>query len=356
MTEVIHHVIEYHVRDGIGNDIRGFNEIFNTLGIESSVFCKKNLTRLKVLSREELLQRSTKETIHIFHYSGVGFPIDLFLQLTGKKVLRFHNFTPAFAFDYPGTQSTEFLKWQHNRIKIELIKIGIGFDYFLFNSIFSLNVFSHYVPLIVRKDNFTILPIVKKYKMVKRNESINTHTLSFVGRFVPSKNIHSLIRCLYYLKKFNENYRLNIIGKRVAFFDRYYSYLKKLAADTSLSSSIDWLEDIDETTKEQKIQTSDIFLTLSRHEGFCIPILDSFASGVLTAFSARSAMPETSMSAGVHCHYDDPALIAATIHKLNTNLSIKKKIIEKQYRVAKYYNSIDFPSILKSLVSAIDEI
>lgn len=54
----------------------------------------------------------------------------------------------------------------------------------------------------------------------------------------------------------------------------------------------------------------------SRHEGFGLPILDAFASGVPVLTSNVSSMPEVAGDAAVYCDPDDANSIAAGIERL----------------------------------------
>ena len=94
---VYQHVVEYNSNDGIGNDITGISEYLDTLEINNKIITLKNnfsFTEHKVIELS-LSQNSFKNNdIHILHYGISGYPIQIFSNLPGKKILRFHNITP----------------------------------------------------------------------------------------------------------------------------------------------------------------------------------------------------------------------------------------------------------------------
>ena len=62
---------------------------------------------------------------------------------------------------------------------------------------------------------------------------------------------------------------------------------------------------------------ADVFLTLSEHEGFCVPVVEAMAVGVPVVASRRAAIPSTVGDAGLLIDEpDDPALAAAAIDRL----------------------------------------
>jgi glycosyltransferase involved in cell wall biosynthesis len=78
---------------------------------------------------------------------------------------------------------------------------------------------------------------------------------------------------------------------------------------------------------------ADVFVCLSEHEGFCIPLLESMWHEVPIVAMASSAVPETLGGAGLvlpshQGGQPQPAVVAAAVHKVLTNDQLRAKLVE----------------------------
>ena len=98
--KIYQHVDELNERDGIGNDICGFQSIFQKLNIPNAILTRINHSNsdIEIFSPNKS-PKIYSEDIHILHFGGTGYPLDFFQELPGKKILRFHNMTPISFFE-----------------------------------------------------------------------------------------------------------------------------------------------------------------------------------------------------------------------------------------------------------------
>ena len=100
---------------------------------------------------------------------------------------------------------------------------------------------------------------------------------------------------------------------------------------------------------------SNVFICMSEHEGFCVPLLESmFFNLPIIAFNS-TAIPQTLGNSGIlikEKHYDE---IAELVNLIITDCPFKTKIIEKQKdRLKKFSfenNSKKFRQIINNLVN-----
>ena len=74
----------------------------------------------------------------------------------------------------------------------------------------------------------------------------------------------------------------------------------------------------------------------SRYEGFGLPILDAFASGVPVLTSSVSSMPEVAGDAAVYCDPDDPGSIAAGIERLLDTATAARLVQRGRRRLSQF--------------------
>jgi glycosyltransferase involved in cell wall biosynthesis len=74
-------------------------------------------------------------------------------------------------------------------------------------------------------------------------------------------------------------------------------------------------------------QNADVYVCLSEHEGFCVPLLESMHHHVpVVAFDA-TAVPETLDGAGICLPDKAPAVIAQAVHRVVTDDELRAKLL-----------------------------
>jgi glycosyltransferase involved in cell wall biosynthesis len=155
-----------------------------------------------------------------------------------------------------------------------------------------------------------------------------TFTLLYVGRLVPHKRVDFLIRALAMIKN-DHPFRLVVVGSGQ---DR--AKLKKLALSLEVSNYVDFLGEVSDEKLPIIYNASDAFVTASLHEGVCIPILESLASGVPVIIPNNTAMIETAGNASLI--YDERSIedFAGKIKLLSANHDLWLKLRENGLAVA----------------------
>jgi glycosyltransferase involved in cell wall biosynthesis len=75
---------------------------------------------------------------------------------------------------------------------------------------------------------------------------------------------------------------------------------------------------------------ADAFVTASEHEGFLVPLVESFAFGVPTVARAHGAIPETMGDAGLLLPpEEDPVLLAEAMAEVVTNAGLRDSLVRR---------------------------
>ena len=80
-----------------------------------------------------------------------------------------------------------------------------------------------------------------------------------------------------------------------------------------------------------------MFLCLSEHEGFCVPLVESMYFRVPIIAYSSTAVGETLGDGGVLLSDKDPRVVAEAMNLVLTNHELKEKIIRNQEERIQYF-------------------
>ena len=318
--------------DAISNYAIGLQEIIRSWGYRSEIFSPGRHVSPKVRNLcydwERYKDYSDPLNTVIYHFS-IGSPMSAgFRAIEDKKVLIYHNITPDKYFRainaekalvlYQGREELQALydvprlalaDSEYNRMELE--QWGYRNSAVL-------------PPLL----NFNGLK-AKPDRKILNQYSGDLLNILFVGRIAPNKKIEDVIKVFYYYKNLvNGKSRLFIVGSFVG-MEKYCSYLRAMVLELGLSNVI-FTGHVTTPELAAYYRIADLFLCMSEHEGFGIPLVESMYYGVPVIAYRAAAVPYTMGDSGVLVAEKDFPAIAELIDIILTRDNIRKKIIEKQ--------------------------
>jgi len=170
----------------------------------------------------------------------------------------------------------------------------------------------------------------------------------FVGRIVPNKRIDGLIKVLFYYKKYiSPLVRLIIVGKTES-LPKYYESLVRLADEFYLKpEEIRFTGHIPDAEMFALYEAADVFLSLSEHEGFGLPFVESMIFDLpIIAFNA-AAVPYTLGDSGVLINDNESVdKIGELIHLVAHDEAIRTRVIASQRSQLDRYKKTDLREFL----------
>ena len=153
----------------------------------------------------------------------------------------------------------------------------------------------------------------------------------FVGRIVPNKRIEDIIRLAEQFKRYiDARYRFIFVG-RTDGVPRYYAAIRALVEryemlpDRFLFPGVvsDW-------ELAAYYRTASVYISMSEHEGFCVPLLEAMAADVPVLAYASTAVPETLGGAGVLFEPKDMEYAAELLGQLAFDPAVRARVIAGQ--------------------------
>ena len=126
--------------------------------------------------------------------------------------------------------------------------------------------------------------------------------------------------------------------------------IQKLISELGIANSVLFLENLDDISKEKELETWVAYVSMSDHEGFGIPLLESFAAGIPVIAFKSSGISETLKGGGILFKDKNYIKIAALINKIYEDEKLEEKIIKRQYRALSFYNKFPFEKILNRVI------
>lgn len=322
-----------HKGDAIGDSARRVRTMLRDLGHESELFA---LTMDDDLRGDVLPfadQAATHGDITIFHFALPSPMTEAFARLKGAKVLQYHNITPA-AFFAPYDAALFRLAALGRR---ELATLAGRVDLALGDSDFNrqeLEALGFHrtgvMPIAVNTERITDAPPRPALERILRDGLIN---ILFVGRIVPNKKIEDHIRLAEMYKRYIDSYYRFIFVGRYDGLPRYYSQIRALIDQYEMLPDRFWFTGpVPDEDLAAFYRWSDAYVSLSEHEGFCVPLVEAMAADVPVVAYAAGAVPETLGGAGLLFAPKDLEVAAELLGTVVYDRGVRAGVLQGQRR------------------------
>jgi L-malate glycosyltransferase len=267
----------------------------------------------------------------LYHYSAYCENYRLFQRTRNRKVLVYHNITPA-AFFRPYDPVYESLCDQGRRLLGDLVQcdLAVGVSEYNCQELAAAGFAPErlgVLPLFVGVADFEQTSSDAGLYRLLRADGVKN--IVFVGRVTPNKAFQDLIKifCAYH-HEVNPQSRLILVGAR--FLPRYDQALDRLIARLRLQDAVVFTNRVSLSALKTYYQAADLFLCASQHEGFCAPLLEAMYFGVPVLARALAAVPSTLGRAGVLFRMLDYPSLAELIQLLVGDDALRRQVIETQ--------------------------
>jgi glycosyltransferase involved in cell wall biosynthesis len=150
-----------------------------------------------------------------------------------------------------------------------------------------------------------------------------------VGRLVPNKRFEDLILTFSYLKEFvRPDARLYLVGSTQK-MDLYLEFLQTLMTRLDLSDVV-FAGHVSTPQLVAYYRCASVYLSMSEHEGFGVPLLESMHFEVPVVAYKAAAVPETLGNSGVLITAKNHAAVAELIGLLVEDRDLREKITARQ--------------------------
>lgn len=352
LTAVHQFAVTCSAGDGITNGMLFTQRLLRACGLASEIFVIDAPDDMAGLARHYQDFHPRPDELLLIHH-GSGNPLEAWLEkLDCRKLLVYHNITPErfFPEGHPAIpvlrhgreQLTRWHAWldgaiadsEHNRQ--ELLAAGFATDTTLT------------LPLLVDLSRFSLgEPLVAPPP--QPDECVG-YRLLFVGRLAANKNQAGLIMTLAALRRRSPwPVSLTLVGGGDAETIRR---LQQLARDHGVADAVVFTGKVNDAALQRHYREADLYLSLSEHEGFGMPLIEAMAHElpVLAYAAPDSSIADTVGQGGLLLEQADPELAAAAALMMLRNPGLRARIINAQRERLAQFEPVRLFSRLKAFL------
>jgi glycosyltransferase involved in cell wall biosynthesis len=355
--KAIHQLVAgYTYGDAISNEVRVLQGIFRKWGHESEIYCEKKriLPDLKKSTRDAEGDAATirEDDVALLHLS-IGSPVnEAFRRLKCRKAILYHNITPPDYFRGLQEPVANLLAKGLDQARSLAGSAEVTMADSRFNAK-ELEAMGH--------GPTGVLPLVLDFEAMKNPVDRKTlrkfrdgiTNVVFVGRCVPNKRLEDVLNAFYYFQKYVQPASRLIHVGSFAGMEQYHALL--LTRSRELLREVHFLGGIPQGELNAVYESARVFLCMSEHEGFCIPLIEAMAHRVPVVAYDAGAVAETMDGAGILVKRKEFDWIAEAMGKVAADGEVREAVLKGQDNRVARYRAMDLEGELRRQLAGLLE-
>jgi L-malate glycosyltransferase len=303
-------------------------------------------------SYEQRASAARGDNVLIFHSSVFDARMHRFLMRRPERiVLRYHNLTPP-ELVAPWDRELASLLRQGREELVELAsRTSLAICDSAYNAADARSLgFDRVVAVPIMRDWGYLAGLRKRLPAFLPRPRTGP-VVVFVGRFSPSKGHAKLMAAFHVLKTYlHDDAHMVLVGGTD--IPAYAKALREYADGLGLRSVI-FAGHVSDEALAGVYRRADVFLSMSAHEGFGVPLVESMSFGVPVVAWATTAVPETLGAAGVLLDAGNPLLAAEAVRRVLDDGGLREELrAAGKRRVAELDPAVTVPAFMNALRSA----
>lgn len=315
--------------DAVTNSLFYTKKLLNDLGFESNIYCEHIAPELsnEILHFSQL--KSNENNILLVHHS-MGHDLDEWiLSLKEKIILVYHNITPAEFFPKESIFYYYSIKGREQLKMFKKISVGaIGVSQLNVDELLDIGFpqeKTKVIPLLIDYDKI----INHKWNYELFDKNTKQFNILFVGRIAENKSQLELIKMFkIFLELYQMPAKLYLVGGISG--HSYEEEIREFIASNSLENKVILTGKVSYEDLYAYYHLADVFVCLSEHEGFGVPLIESMIFDVPVVAYDSSNIKNTLGGGGVLFKEKNLEYIAGFLSLLANNRALRREIIKTQ--------------------------
>jgi glycosyltransferase involved in cell wall biosynthesis len=327
---VVHLLSGFAEGDAISSESRAFARIFDALGFDSVFHAADDRISPGLRGACAPLSQYRPAPGDIaFHQYGIDSPAAAaFLSAPPPRILRYQNITPSRFF----RGYDDALADRLDRARARLADVAGAAD-----AVWAASDFNAAEARAAGADRVRTLPLLFAADNVDAAPDPSTlewldgriANWLFVGRIAPNKAVEELVAAFaWYRQSMGRKGRLIVVGSRHS-CPSYYAMLRMYADELGLDN-VYFTGFLSPGRLAHVYGRASVFVCASRHEGYCLPLLEAMAHGVPVAARAAGGTPEAMGAAGIRFEEATAAELASLADLVATDAALRDRVLASQ--------------------------
>jgi len=328
--------------DAIGNHVLRIQRILRDAGYESEIFAGDVHHPVRRYGRHfsEFSPAGGEPPWLLYHLSTGSVLSDWLTQRPEPLMIDYHNITPPEYFDRWSPEAAEVTRAGRREMRRLASFTRVAFADSEYNAA-ELRAEGYpdpaVAPILIDFAEYDAEPDRAALGRLRRlADSGGAHWL-FVGRLSANKCQHDVIAAFaVYRRLFDPGARLSIVGGRTALL--YSRALERMAVDLGIADAVDFTDSLSFGQLLAYYRTADVFVSLSEHEGFCVPVVEAMHFGVPVVAYASTAVPDTVADAAVVLPEKDPVIVACAVQRVLNDTGLRQSLVAAGHRRVEHFS------------------
>ncbi|HEX5097231.1 MAG TPA: glycosyltransferase [Acidimicrobiia bacterium] len=287
----------------------------------------------------------------LLYQMGIGAEVaDVLLARTEPLVVNYHNLTPSRLLAGWDPVAAHGVVWGRQQLRALAPRSESGIAVSRYNEAELVEAgFAHtaVVPFLLDLAAFGAEPDAALLERLRATRA-GTEWL-FVGRVAPHKAQHDLLKAFASYRRFHDaDARLHLVGGGLD--SAYGRALTNFASSLGLGDSVVLTGAVAGGALAAYYANADVFTVASEHEGFCVPLLESWYHRVPVVAYAAAAIPETLGDGGLLLDAKDPYTFAAAVARVVPGGPVRETLVANgSARLAQFDLAVTGPAFVETL-------
>lgn len=317
--------------DACGIHTLAAQEALRSAGFESEIFCEAVHHELEGRGRIfHEFPAFAKGSVLVYHLATGSVLADYVNARTEPLVVDYHNLTPASFFRRWDMTVANAVNWGRSQLAMLSPRTAFGMADSSYNEMELIELEyrrTGVVPILLDVDATGLQVDPATRAKLEADRTGGGADLLFVGRLAPNKAQEDLIKALVlYRRTYDPKARLRLIGRPAA--ATYYDALTSFIGHLGLNGSVTVVSGLSDAELAAYYQSADALVVLSEHEGFNTPLVEAMRHGLPVIAYSSCAVPETLGEGGILLADKSPATVAAAVHRVVSDDSLRGLIVE----------------------------